>query len=289
MKSLFGMGITLPSNFGSQWLLTTYWNGMILQESVKYVHWERSFFFGSSGKCQSPSKMRISSEHDAVFLIWLPLGAVYLHKSGICQVVVSDSLILVINPSQRHFSGVIPEKLCCALMPLPTTVCNKVPKKKAQGLHSRSMINDAYPSRIHKKYQKIVPPTDWKDLTVNISYIRLNGCNVFIYIVLTTPLIKKKHHFRSISCLDVEGRTLLLPMARLPSSTVAQTLVKGLQVASQQGAIPVRCFFIMAGSTYPPLHPPRNPPSVLNKVLHIKGLLTALKRTTLPKLTACPW
>lgn len=77
-------------------------------------------------------------------------------------------------------------------------------------------------------------------------------------------------------------------MARLPSSTVAQTLVKGLQVASQQGAIPVRCFFIMAGSTYPPLHPPRNPPSVLNKVLHIKGLLTALKRTTLPKLTACP-
>ena len=45
--------------------------------------------------------------------------------------------------------------------------------------------------------------------------------------------------------LDVDvppGRTLLLPMARLPSSTVAQTLVKGLQVASQQGAIPVRCF-----------------------------------------------
>lgn len=40
------------------------------------------------------------------------------------------------------------------------------------------------------------------------------------------------------------GRTLLLPMARLPSSTVAQTLVKGLQVASQQGAIPVRCFYM---------------------------------------------
>ena len=57
-------------------------------------------------------------------------------------------------------------------------------------------------------------------------------------------------------------------MARLPSSTVAQTLVKGLQVASPQGAI--REVFLLWLVNLPP---PTNPPSVLNQVF-IKGLLT---------------
>ena len=35
---------------------------------------------------------------------------------------------------------------------------------------------------------------------------------------------------------EFAGRTLLLPMGRLPSTSVAESLVKGLRLAAQQGA-----------------------------------------------------
>ena len=183
MKGPLGMGITLRTK-GLR--ITMVSNHLLKWDDPpgmgKICSLREVFFLGSSGKCQSPSKLRISNEHDAVFFHNMTsTWGVYLHKSGICQVVVSDSLILVINPSQRHFSGVIPEKTSCVLMPLPTTVCNKVPRKKAQGLHWRSMINDAYPSWI---YKELYLPKDSNGLTVNISYIRLGGCICIVLIIL---------------------------------------------------------------------------------------------------------
>ena len=132
-----------------------------------------------------------------------------------------------------------------------------------------------------------------------LGYIRLDWCNIYIYIYIysayNTPLIQK---ITIISIwnlsLDVDvdvtpGRTLLLPMARLPSSTVAQTLVKGLQVASQQGAIPVRCFF-MAGSTYPTyLHPPTtNPPISSKPGFTYQGFINRIKRNYPPQTNSLP-
>ena len=85
--------------------------------------------------------------------------------------------------------------------------------------------------------------------------------NQYLYSAYNTPLITKKPII-SVWHLGLDGtpgRTLLLPMARLPSSTVAQTLVKGLQVASQQGAIR-EVFFYYGWFNLPSPSPPKEPP-----------------------------
>lgn len=192
---------------------------------------------------------------------------VYLHKSGGCFRFSHPSD----QPKSASFVRSHTRKNYAApLMPLPTTVCNKVPKKKAQGLHWRSMINDAYPSRIHKNYTSKRferPYCEYK-----LGYIRLDWCNVFIYIYIYSAYytLDKKNPIISIASqpgcwrpdpVVAHGALAFLnggtnPSERLTSSKSTRCHPWGVYYG----------WFNLA------LHP-THPLSVLNQVF-IKGLLT---------------